>query len=74
MDRTVVSSQAVEFAVVLDKELGQIDARRRRHGQAGPEKEADGATQPGDPLARAREKRLVGLAFSGGGIRSATFR
>src|ERR1044071_2261653 len=26
-----------------------------------------------DPIARAHEKQLVGLAFSGGGIRSATF-
>ena len=55
------------FAHVLTDELEQVDARRARLGLgAAP---AGGA----DPLERSRKRRLVGLAFSGGGIRSATF-
>jgi hypothetical protein len=47
-----------DFRHVLAQELDQL---------GGP----NGKT--GDPIARAHEKQLVGLAFSGGGIRSATF-
>ncbi len=63
------------FAPVLERELAQIDDRRRRLGLGeprpdhpdAPRGELDRAEQ------RAADRRLVGLALSGGGIRSATF-
>ena len=61
----------VGFDAVLEKELETISELRRRR-----EVEADGApADPADrpPVAQAHRSRLVGLAFSGGGIRSATF-
>ena len=48
-----------DFRYVLSKELEQVG-----------DKVDD--TEP-DPIKRAHQKQLVGLAFSGGGIRSATF-
>ena len=75
---------AVPFAHVLGRELEEI-ARRRAHLLTGPEPVAKlaGPASP-DPLRRpfgpgkgpfalAGEANLLGLAFSGGGIRSATF-
>ncbi len=55
------------FPKVLHTELDQIDARRRKLGQGTAEKRIN------DVRERTQERRLVGLAFSGGGIRSATF-
>ncbi len=55
---------ALAFAEVLDEEMDEIEIRR---GQR-PTTE----TAP-SPRARADQANLAGLAFSGGGIRSATF-
>lgn len=58
-------------ADVFPAEWATIQARRRASGsegvQAGPPKETSGAPVPSTKL------RLVGLALSGGGIRSSTF-
>lgn len=61
----------VPFTMVHAQELEQIDQTRRADGRAltdGRARERGGA-----PLLRALNLNLVGLAFSGGGIRSATF-
>ncbi|HKC97559.1 MAG TPA: hypothetical protein VKG20_05960 [Methylomirabilota bacterium] len=61
-------TEPATIAQVLEAELQEIEARRHRqyasHEEAAPEKAA--------PAARTAEC-LVGLALSGGGIRSATF-
>ena len=56
----------VPFAIVHERELDQIDAARRDRGLRAADDE-------GAPLHRALTRNLLGLAFSGGGIRSATF-
>src|SRR5205823_2656534 len=68
------------FDAVLNAELGQVDQRRRRRGfadasDAAPGGAADGSAEERLQAARqeAHRLRLAGLAFSGGGIRSATF-
>lgn len=58
---------AVKFADVLHKELDGIDESRLAVGQSTPLPRA-----AGDALQRAEAAELAGLAFSGGGIRSAT--
>ena len=71
-------SRSSEFDDVLQKELEQVDQRRRERQFGEP---PDPVVLPGQaavpPLekeqAKARQRQLVGLAFSGGGIRSATF-
>jgi hypothetical protein len=76
-------------AQVLAEELDEIDrARKLRHASNGNGASAGngasngsealnattaGAAEVGDPVNRAINRQLVGLAFSGGGIRSATF-
>src|SRR5262245_57044654 len=55
---------------VLEQELQEIDSRRQRLGQQGPPLDQ---VSPPPALEKARERRLVGLSFSGGGIRSASF-
>ena len=57
-------------AQVLAEELDEIDRARklRQPAQVSAEEPAEV-----DPVQRAISRRLVGLAFSGGGIRSATF-
>src|ERR1022692_2176455 len=70
-----------KFNVVLEAELKQIDARRRQRdlndGDAGSGAVPAGAPaqEPSPETVRqeAHKRQLVGLAFSGGGIRSATF-
>ncbi len=52
------------FPAVLDEELEEIEKLRGV---------ASGAATAGDPQERADAANLAGLAFSGGGIRSATF-
>ena len=55
---------------VLSEELVHIDARRRLRSIA------DGPSPPVKPVnlqQEADKRKLIGLAFSGGGIRSATF-
>ena len=60
------SVDAVPFSEVLRCELAEIDAsRKRRKLSCAPETPYD--------LQGARARHLIGLAFSGGGIRSATF-
>jgi len=63
------------FGEVLKKELSAIQAGRalRRREKTGKPTESPAAKQGQDSLKRADEMGLVGLAFSGGGIRSATF-
>lgn len=51
---------SVDFREVLRAELDHVGDK-------------DQAAATADPIARAHAKQLVGLAFSGGGIRSATF-
>src|SRR5262249_26124141 len=69
-------SKPVSFARVLMEELGQIDARRRQFNFSAAGKQVVERKQEpteGEALRQAADRRLVGLAFSGGGIRSATF-
>ena len=62
-----MSAGPVNFKTVLTAELDEIQqSRERRKVQSPP------ATSS-DPYARAHEAQMIGLAFSGGGIRSATF-
>ena len=58
---------AQPFSAVLDRELAAVRESRRLRGQ--PDRDFAGST----PEERAHDARLFGLAFSGGGIRSATF-
>ena len=61
------------FDKMLRDELEQIDNRRDRLGLAenAPPDQKHAEDRPA--IDQARERRLVGLSFSGGGIRSATF-
>jgi predicted acylesterase/phospholipase RssA len=59
--------EAVSFADVLSAELDEIARSRQARGEKAA------VPDDKDALARARAAGLVGLAFSGGGIRSATF-
>jgi hypothetical protein len=75
------STEAVEFATVLNEELKQIDMRRRqrklsdaaRNGDKGVDPAELATPAPEQVRKKAHDRQLVGLAFSGGGIRSATF-
>jgi hypothetical protein len=58
-------------AQVLTEELDEIDRARNLRQPANIA--AAGPADAADPVQRAIDRRLVGLAFSGGGIRSATF-
>ena len=59
--------RTVPFSQVLSSELAQIQTAREKRGvqQRVP--------PDGNPASRAERAGLLGLAFSGGGIRSATF-
>ena len=63
--------QAIKFAQVLQDELEEIEKSRelRLENYKKPKEEIN----PIDPLEQAHNKRLMGITFSGGGIRSATF-
>lgn len=65
---------STDFDHVLEEELNRVGAKdeppRDQVEALTAEERADSAC---DPVARAHYKQLVGLAFSGGGIRSATF-
>jgi patatin-like phospholipase len=61
----------VPFAMAHLQELEQIDAARNDGNRAAAADVA--ADAGGSPLRHALNRNLVGLAFSGGGIRSATF-
>jgi len=60
---------AVPFSSVLARELEEIAAARVVRDRGLPATAAPAA----DPFRRAEQMGLLGLAFSGGGIRSATF-
>ncbi|KAA9327277.1 hypothetical protein F0P96_17475 [Hymenobacter busanensis] len=63
---------AVPFAHVLNKELAEVAARRTLlWPHTAPAAPAPTTGEP-NPWERAREMNLLGLALSGGGIRSAT--
>lgn len=59
---------AASFQQVLTEELDEIDRARKIRSNLAPAADRDA-----DPIARAIATSLVGLAVSGGGIRSATF-
>jgi hypothetical protein len=61
------SAGAASFDDVLTAELEEIEQSRRQRGQNPL------ATDTPNPVRRARDSELMGLALSGGGIRSATF-
>lgn len=68
------------FRQVLDAELAEVALGRRARAAAAPPiavpatpEEPERAPDPAGAFRRAHEMRLSGLAFSGGGIRSATF-
>src|SRR4051794_32788099 len=62
------------FPEILEAELGQILQRRAAHGlEHEADKKIAGLQAEGSAERLARQEGLVGLALSGGGIRSATF-
>lgn len=61
------------FALVLREELIEIEARRNLSRLPGEDEESRRATTAMDAADLAVQKELFGIAFSGGGIRSATF-
>ena len=79
------TSTSTSFGHQLDQELDAVDWARYCLKSARTEADRGGARIPGDAvpdpsertrddvLERAHDRNLVGLAFSGGGIRSATF-
>ena len=58
-------SPETEFSVIRERELDEIEKRRREAG-IGAESEKEGSEKPAS-------ENLVGLALSGGGVRSASF-
>jgi hypothetical protein len=65
---------AAAFSQVLIQELKLIDERRRvLLDVKPPDDPATASTSPPDEFARAQRRSPLGLSFSGGGIRSATF-
>ena len=81
------SGEAVSFKTILADELKEIQrteaARKKFCGNGAPSFPARGrpalaqleknVEEPGSPIQQAGRRNLCGLAFSGGGIRSATF-
>jgi len=61
-----VQAGPFSFSEVLDEELKEIDRSRRARGVQAPGESLNG-------ISGALDRNLIGLAFSGGGIRSATF-
>jgi Patatin-like phospholipase len=61
------------FALVLREELQQIESKRQLSQLAGERQEPQLAATAMDASDLAAHKKLFGVAFSGGGIRSATF-
>lgn len=62
-----------DFRHVLNWELDRFDGKPLPKKETDPKQKVTPDGDDPDPIARAHEKQLVGLAFSGGGIRSATF-
>src|SRR5712692_7947068 len=69
MEDNMGGNGALHFEQVLTDEISEIQASRDRRL---PETKLP-HTGSSDPYAQAHEAQLFGLAFSGGGIRSATF-
>src|SRR5258708_30110011 len=69
MENRMTAAGASDFEKVLTDEIVEIQGSRERRL---PEIKFPHAVSP-DPYAQAHEAQLFGLAFSGGGIRSATF-
>jgi len=72
------SDDGASFETVLSAELTEVSASRKARIEAPLESFEDANDAPGDaeaedPYQRASDMKLAGLAFSGGGIRSATF-
>jgi len=71
--------QPAEFEQVLDRELEYFEDKKRlkresvRAGQVKANKDECGTAYAKNIVAEANKAQLAGLAFSGGGIRSATF-
>jgi len=63
----------VDFATVLQAELDHFEGKRENSDKAPPESPRAFESRLADAHERALDARLVGLALSGGGIRSATF-
>ena len=61
-------SEAIDFGQVFEKELEEIASLRSK--RLSPDYQAPAEE---DPFKKALAMKLIGLAFSGGGIRSATF-
>lgn len=64
----LTSDNAVPFETLFNNELDEV-ARRRE----AVDSSVAGQSHSADPLIRAKQMELVGLALSGGGIRSASF-
>ena len=71
-EKSGACQKAFCFSEVLNDELDQIALLRHKRGQPTKESKQTG-NGPAAIFRRAHEMNLVGLAFSGGGIRSATF-
>src|SRR5690242_226091 len=69
MEGRMTAAGASQFEEVLTDEIREIQASRERRL---PDIKFPQSGSP-DPYARAHEAQLFGVAFSGGGIRSATF-
>ena len=65
----MTAAGASHFEEVLTDEISEIQASRKRRL---PDIEFPQSSSP-DPYTQAHEAQLFGVAFSGGGIRSATF-
>jgi len=73
-----IAKNGLSFEQVLSAELAEVAAARKARlgDQAGSFENADcrtGDRSTGDAYQRACGMKLAGIAFSGGGIRSATF-
>ncbi len=71
-----MSDPRLGFEKVLEKELEEIErSRAKRESMEGYGELHGGSSpsSPGEPYAKATRMNLLGLAFSGGGIRSASF-
>lgn len=62
------------FDEIFRSEIEAINERRHKHGRSKIELEAENQLRDGTPVLRTKpQSELVGLAHSGGGIRSAAF-
>ena len=64
----MTETSAVRFEEVLEAELKEVHTSRKTRSVAGTE-----ISKEGSAYEKAAHAQLIGLAFSGGGVRSATF-